>query len=80
MGTFLPESGVADGMARDAFQTGVHSLDRALGGGIPPGSVAVALGDANAPPAAPAIIDVAISTAKTTARSRFIGRPPPFAS
>jgi len=33
-------------MARDAFQTGVHSLDRALGGGIPPGSVAVALGDA----------------------------------
>ena len=33
-------------MARDAFQTGVHSLDRALGGGIPSGSVAVALGDA----------------------------------
>ena len=33
-------------MARDAFRTGVHSLDRALGGGIPPGSLAVALGDA----------------------------------
>lgn len=33
-------------MARDAFRTGVHSLDRALGGGIPPGSIAVALGDA----------------------------------
>ncbi|MDZ7745295.1 MAG: hypothetical protein U5K28_01735 [Halobacteriales archaeon] len=33
-------------MSSDVFRTGVHSLDRALGGGVPSGSVAVALGDA----------------------------------